>query len=74
MNPSIIDTDTGDELWSARRCADHSGVKPATWTSYLSRGQCPAPVGALDGHAVWRADEVREWAAARNPRQRARYR
>lgn len=74
MRPMIIDADSGEELWMVAHCADHCGITVDTWSSYSSRGQCPASVGKLGASRLWRADEVREWAGARNPRQRARYR
>lgn len=74
MRPQIVDADTGHELWTASQCARHCEVTSDTWRSYSARGQCPASVGKLGASRLWRADEVREWAAARNPRQRARYR
>ncbi|WKD60319.1 hypothetical protein CCICO_01325 [Corynebacterium ciconiae DSM 44920] len=71
MNPTIIDTDTGRELWPAEQCAAHCGISRSTWTTYASRGQAsaPKPVAHLGRYTLWDAAEVQAWHAAR-PSQR----
>ncbi|SBT63117.1 hypothetical protein GA0070622_0058 [Micromonospora sediminicola] len=34
-----------------------------TWTSYVSRGQAPAPVRRVGRTPVWSPEDVRQWAA-----------
>lgn len=65
MDPRIIDQDTGEELWTAAQCAEHSGTARGTFTSYAGRGRAPEPVARLHGLTLWRAAEVRDWHATR---------
>lgn len=64
-----------DQEWIARQCADAWGVKPATWRSYVSRGQAPKPVRRIGATPVWDPTEVMEWPrpgqGARTDRARA---
>ncbi|MFN3600490.1 MAG: helix-turn-helix transcriptional regulator [Dietzia sp.] len=65
MNLAVVDTDTGQHFWTVRQCAEHCGISPATWRSYVGRGQCPAPTTKFEGSPLWDADEVRAWHAVR---------
>lgn len=56
-----------------------AGVRPDTWSGYVSRGQAPQPVRFVGRTPVWDAAEVNTWAAHRpgrgsrsTPRARAR--
>ncbi|MDK7179934.1 hypothetical protein QP446_04020 [Corynebacterium riegelii] len=66
MNPTIIDKDTGKELWRVKECAAHCDIKPSTWTTYTSQGRTPAPLAHFDGRTPLRdAEEVKTWHANR---------
>lgn len=66
MTPTIIDKDTGRELWLGEDCASFIGVSPATWRTYSANGRTPAHVATILGNSrLWDADEVREWHASR---------
>lgn len=56
---------TQDEKWTVRQCAEHHGIEPATWRSYVSRRTrtgAPAAAGRFDGRTpYWWASEVRAW-------------
>lgn len=45
--------------------ADIAGVRPNTWSSYVARGQAPAPVRRVGRTPLWDEDEVRQWVAER---------
>lgn len=47
--------------WIAKQCADAWGVKPATWRSYVNRGQAPAPTRRVGSTPVWDPAEVLAW-------------
>lgn len=40
-------------------------ISPATWRSYVSRGQAPAPARTFGRSPAWRPAVVREWQASR---------
>lgn len=67
--PTIVDKNTGRELWLSADCAVHCGVTPSTWRSYNRTGGTlhpPQPVAHLDGRTpLWDALEVQAWHAAR---------
>ena len=67
MKPTIVDADTGKELWRVAECAEHGGVSPSTWRSYMRPGlSAPAAVAHLDARTpLWDAEQVRAWHAAR---------
>ncbi|MGP9760255.1 helix-turn-helix transcriptional regulator [Corynebacterium sp. AOP12-C2-36] len=65
MNVTITDADTGQELWTAGQCCEHTGVSRRTWSAYVAREQAPSPVGHLDRMSLWDAETVRSWHAAR---------
>ncbi|WP_297006661.1 hypothetical protein [uncultured Corynebacterium sp.] len=70
MRPTIIDVDSGHELWTAQQCADFSGTARGTFTSYATRGRAPVPVAKVHGLTLWDAEEVTTWSETRNPRRR----
>lgn len=47
-------------------------ITDATWYSYVSRGQAPAPARYVGRTPVWRPDEIREFHAAGRRWQRRR--
>lgn len=49
---------TGGEVWSARECAACLGVRPQTWSTYVSRGLAPRSIA----RGQWDATEVQAWA------------
>lgn len=69
MRPTIIDTDTGNELWTAVECAAYSGTARGTFTSYAGRKKAPEPIAKLHGLTLWDSEEVRKWHAGRKARQ-----
>lgn len=42
-----------------------AGVAPDTWSSYVSRGQAPAPDGRLGRTPWWWESTVQDWVAQR---------
>lgn len=68
MKPTIIDADTGHELWTAVECAAFSSTARGTFTSYAGRKKAPEPVAKLHGLTLWDSEEVREWHANRRSR------
>lgn len=42
-----------------------AGVKPRTWSSYVARGQAPAPVRRVGRTGLWDEAEVQEWIRSR---------
>lgn len=69
MKPTIIDADTGNELWTAVECAAYSGTARGTFTSYAGRNKAPAPVAKFHGLTLWDSEEVRRWHGDRKSRQ-----
>ncbi|WP_026162261.1 helix-turn-helix transcriptional regulator [Corynebacterium ulceribovis] len=66
MNPTIIDSDTGRELWRVKDCAAWCNITNATWTNYVARGIAPAAAGHLDARSpLWDAEAVKAWHASR---------
>ncbi|MBB1023338.1 MULTISPECIES: helix-turn-helix transcriptional regulator [unclassified Dietzia] len=65
MRVVVTDADTGDELWTATQCAEHCGISPATWRGYVSQGRTPGSLAAFERSPLWRADDIRDWHAAR---------
>ena len=65
MKPTIIDADSGRELWTAIECATISGTARGTFTSYAGRGRAPVPVAKHHGLTLWDSDEIRKWTAER---------
>lgn len=59
--------------WTGVECAAAWGVKPATWSGYVSRGQAPPPLPGTDesGHKRWDADAVRVFPRPGAGRSRA---
>ncbi len=52
------------EHWGVAEVAAHIGVAESTVTSYVTRGQIPAPIEGFTT-PIWRADTIREWHANR---------
>ncbi|MCS4490689.1 hypothetical protein N7326_08700 [Corynebacterium sp. ES2794-CONJ1] len=65
MKPTIIDADTGRELWTAIECAQFSGTARGTFTSYAGRGRAPKPVTKHHGLTLWDSEEIRQWTDQR---------
>lgn len=55
---------TGDVI-DAAEAAKLIGVERDTFTSYVSRGQAPQPIGRLAGRNVYSRSEVLAWHATR---------
>ncbi|MDN5683062.1 hypothetical protein [Corynebacterium glyciniphilum] len=68
MKPTIIDADSGRELWTAAECADYAGTSRGTFTSYAGRNRAPKPATKHHGLTLWVAEEVKDWNATRNRR------
>ncbi|WP_413464536.1 helix-turn-helix transcriptional regulator [Corynebacterium sp. 21KM1197] len=68
----MTDLETGRVYWTATQSAEYVGISRATWASYASRGQCPAPVERFEGLRLWAADEVRAWHTQRPSQRRGR--
>lgn len=49
------------DYWTAQDCADHWGISPITWRSYVSRGQAPAPSTRISRTPLWDPATVRAW-------------
>lgn len=47
------------ETWTSHECAQAWGVKPATWSGYVSRGQAPDPLPGSPRR--WDAEAVRSF-------------
>lgn len=54
---------TGGALWGTRECAACLGVRPQTWSTYVSRGLAPRSIA----RGQWDPDEVEAWARPRVP-------
>lgn len=65
MNLTVIDQDTGHEMWTSTQCAEHCGISRSTWLAYSSRGQCPSSVGRYERTVLWDSEDVRRWHSAR---------
>lgn len=64
MTYTILDAE-GCVHWTAKQCANYICIAPDTWTSYVSHGQAPVPVGRFEGLRLWDAEEVKTWHANR---------
>lgn len=53
------------DLLTVAEAASLAGVRPDTWTSYVSRGQAPAPDGRLGSKPWWHRATVEQWIAER---------
>ncbi|MBI9001445.1 hypothetical protein M0E87_10220 [Corynebacterium sp. CCM 9185] len=65
MQPKIIDSDSGRELWTAIECAKFSGTARGTFTSYAGRGRAPKPVAKMHGLTLWDSQTIHEWVEER---------
>jgi predicted DNA-binding transcriptional regulator AlpA len=55
-------------LLTARKSAAICGKSLRTWRTWDSAGLIPQPI-RIGRSTLWRADELREWVAARCPRR-----
>ena len=69
MEQIEIYTDTGERLRTAEAVAELAGCKVTTLDSYLSRGQMPAPLGAVGRTRVWSSSVVESWLVLRGREQ-----
>lgn len=53
-----------DEL-TRDEAAQRAGVRPDTWSAYVTRGQAPAPRRHLARTPLWDSDEVERWLERR---------
>ncbi len=66
---------SADDLLTGPQIAALLGIGDATWRSYVSRGQAPAPDDPDDGRPPnrrsprWRRSTVEQWKAGRRGRQ-----
>lgn len=51
--------------WTTAQIADELGVRPDTWSSYVSRGHAPKPDMRVGATPLWRIDTIRQWQANR---------
>ena len=67
-------TSSLDDLWTAKQCADHLGVAPRTWLSYVHRpalrNPAPQPATTVGATPLWRPTEVTTYGEARRVRKR----
>lgn len=47
--------------WTVKECAEHWGIAPATWRSYVARGHAPAPKRRVGATPVWDPQAVKGW-------------
>lgn len=47
--------------WTVGQCAEHWGIKPATWRSYVTRGHAPGPAKHVGATPVWDPQAVKDW-------------
>jgi predicted DNA-binding transcriptional regulator AlpA len=55
---------TTEDVLSFLRSAG-APISRATWASYVSRGQAPAPDRMFGRSPAWKPDAVRQWQATR---------
>ena len=63
--PSVGMTDVACVLLTTREAATLAGVTPASWRSYVSRGDAPQPDGRLGVTPWWRESTIRRWQKSR---------
>lgn len=49
------------EEWTRDQCAQHWGIKPDTWSGYVTRGQAPRPSRRIGRTPLWDVDTVRTY-------------
>lgn len=64
MTPRPRRTVKASDLTTAEAAA-LAGVKPRTWSSYVARGQAPAPAARIGTTPVWDREIVETWLANR---------
>lgn len=57
-------TDEGKWI-GVRGISNLLGIKPKTWTAYVSRGQAPKPDWIVEGKPLWRLHTIKEWQGQR---------
>jgi predicted DNA-binding transcriptional regulator AlpA len=55
-----------DQFISATEAAQLAGIERDTFTSYVSRGFAPEPVGVFGGRRVYERATIEAWAAKRS--------
>ena len=65
MEQIEIYTKAGERLLTAESVAELAGCKVATLDAYVSRGQMPAPLGAVGRTRLWLRTVVDSWLALR---------
>lgn len=55
----------GTELWTITAVASFLNIGKATFTSYVSKQQAPAPAYTVERTRLWDAEEIKTWHAAR---------
>lgn len=55
----------GGVLWSVTKISEYTGIPPHSFTSYVSRGQAPAPTHHVERTRLWDAEAVKTWWANR---------
>jgi len=66
MEQIEIYTKAGERLLTAESVAELAGCKVATLDAYVSRGQMPAPLGAVGRTRLWSRAVVDSWLALRD--------
>lgn len=63
--PIVVDETTGQRYWTVTDCADHCGIQPSSWHSYLKKG-APKPIAHLDKRTpLWDPAQVEQWHISR---------
>jgi hypothetical protein len=69
MKQLEIFTKAGEQLRTAESVAELAGCKVSTIDAYLSRGQMPAPLGAVGRTRLWPCTVVDSWLSVRGHSQ-----
>ncbi|MCL2470370.1 MAG: hypothetical protein FWF25_01315 [Propionibacteriaceae bacterium] len=67
---TVVDTGQG-ELTRDQVC-QLLGIRPDTWSGYVSRGQAPQPIRHVGSTPVWSSDQVERWQGSRQGRGKRR--
>ncbi|PPK90836.1 helix-turn-helix protein [Kineococcus xinjiangensis] len=57
--------DLPEDWWSTEDVAGYLGISTSTVRAYLARRQMPEPTRKIGRMALWRPDDVRDWAGQR---------